>query len=617
MRISPVFAGVLGMSLTAGFVCLAVCMLRLLLKKAPKIFSYGLWAVVFFRFACPFAWDSPVSVIPQWDAWWGAVQEKEETALPFAAADSEGLSVGEDIRPGDMAAEGQNGETVLVNGTVAGDRGEENQPAKRKTEGLLSGTENGMYRVLYQIAYSPVLCGIWLCVMVLLVLCQMARGRRFQKGLGPVTALDREVCEAQGIGAPFVMGILRPRIYLPQGLCEERRDFILLHERTHIRRRDYLIKPLAFGIVCIHWFNPLAWVAWRLMCEDMEMSCDEAVLNRLHGRARREYAQALLAFAGTATGSYPSFGEPYAKKRIRNVLSYRRPAYRMVLVLTAVCLAASGCLATNPLEEIERENEEQREETPEENKESDGEEDRGEDAYRQAWEKYRDSYRIGSESPVITEDSVIWEADLTHDGTNERIVLDWGYFDTATWATFAVLDSEGKVIYTEEPAAAHMGWVNLYLCHREGRDYIFRYTPYGGQGYGSYSYELYRFNGSGEKVVEDSGEISFDMAYDPESPLEETKEALDISAMAEFAGRVNSYINDSFLIISTDQDTIGETLQGSGADLFKAGTPESPGRMPERYAILLKEEAPDEADRESLFESLRRWCESRDIPYRE
>lgn len=149
----------------------------------------------------------------------------------------------------------------------------------------------------------------------------------------------------------FVLGLIRPKIYLPQGLSESEKIYILKHERTHIKRRDHVIKPLAFLVLCIHWFNPLVWLSFILMSRDMEMSCDENVLKELGNEIKREYSTSLLSMAigrRLVSGSPLAFGESNVKKRIKNVLNYKRPSFLIIAVAATIVVAVGVGIMSNP-----------------------------------------------------------------------------------------------------------------------------------------------------------------------------------------------------------------------------------------------------------------------------
>lgn len=246
------------------------------------------------------------------------------------------------------------------------------------------------------------------------------------------------------------------------------------------------------------------------------------------------------------------------------------------------------------------------------------------DAYLEAMEMYWESYEVGNTSPVITEDSFSWPADLNHDGQqDEQVIFDWGYFETNSCGMLAVLDSEGKVLYSGDLGWAHVGWGSYYLCRRDGRDYLFKYNPWCGQGVADFTYELISFDAEGNPVTEDSGSLSAYMALGEWIREMDPDWVMDISAMAAFAETVNSYIEDSFLIASTDYDAIGEWPSGSGRDLFVAGTPEEPNRMLETYRMYndfysdTSIVSVEGAESMTLAEKLKTFCQLADVPYTE
>lgn len=191
-----------------------------------------------------------------------------------------------------------------------------------------------------------------LLVMVLRVVLKKAP-RAAHYGLWAIVAVRLEdgVWESEQAPSPFVLGFIRPRIYLPFGLDRGSRDYVLAHERTHIRHRDHWVKPLAFLLLAVYWFNPLLWAAYILLCRDMEYACDEAVLRDLEEPDKRAYSQALLNCAGprrAVTACPVAFGEICVKGRIRRALRYKKPAVWVTAAAVVVCAAAAVCLLTNP-----------------------------------------------------------------------------------------------------------------------------------------------------------------------------------------------------------------------------------------------------------------------------
>ena len=627
--INDLFEIIWQMSLTASFVCLAVCLLRLLLKRAPKIFSYALWALVFIRLICPVALNSPVSVIPsqrQWLEWSAAVAQDpgggESGELQSSAGEYAGSNTSESLwaeredvgTAADAVRPGQTGSQVTATGTgtiVNGDKSwHENADTRNDAAVEIplttdTGVEKGSSWDLAAV--------LWLAGMAVVLCWQAVRAGQWKRSLGQIHPIEDGVYTAAGAAAPFVMGLIHPAIYLPERMAQEDRGYVLLHERTHLRRKDYLIKMAAFGICCIHWFNPFAWLAFRLMCMDMEMSCDEAVLRHLNGHQKKAYATALLSFADrTVSGGSLAFGEPYAKKRIRNVLQYRRLAYRWMLVLTVGCLAMVGCLLTDPVDDGSLDSN-----GASETEESTEKETAEEDAYYAQVEAHWNSYHVGSTHPQITDKSVSWYADLNHDGQDERIVFDWGYMTPSTFAVFAVLDSEGTVLYVKDPAAVHAGAMTYYLCQVGGREYLLYYSPCISTDAGDYGFTLLELNAENEMAEVDQGYVFFILGDGEYLAKYHPEWYMDIPAMVAFAVAANGYLEHSTLLFSTDQDWLEEAIASSETGMFVMGSEENPYRQYENYKAYCYEERPTEMipTEQELRDMLVAACEEDQIPY--
>ena len=311
---TAVFREILSMSFTAGFCVLGVALVRLFLKKTPRVFSYALWAVVLFRLLCPFSFESVVSLIPSIQA----VQPTGRTGLPFEAATN--------IPAIDTPVNEYLGSHYYEGVTV---------PAG------------------FSVDFMTVLSIVWLAGCLVLLGMSLISLFRLKKRLRNAVLEEGRVYHAKGLETAFVLGIFRPKIYLPEGLSGKEREYILLHEQTHIRRGDHIVRILAFAALCLHWFNPLVWLAFFLSGRDMEMSCDEAVLKKLGNGVKKDYSASLLSLASGRKwlgGAPLAFGEGDTRSRIKNVLSYRKPAF-WVLIAAVVGVAASiFLLAANPLE---------------------------------------------------------------------------------------------------------------------------------------------------------------------------------------------------------------------------------------------------------------------------
>ena len=314
---------VFNMTLAAGVVILFVLAARLVLRRAPKVFSYVLWSVVLFRLLCPFSLPAGFSLLSL-------------TNAPTSEAASQATQV-QYLQP-DLVHQ----EFPQVQLPIPG-------VGEVITQALPRGEE--------QLAADPLeapmalLTMAWLGGIVLIAgysLCSLLRLRRHLVGAAP---LRDNIFLADHISSPFVLGLLRPRIYLPSSLSAGEQAYIILHEQHHIRRLDHLWKVLAFLALCIHWFNPLVWLAFFLSQKDMEMSCDEAVLQKLGPQIRSDYSSSLLSLSTgrRILGGTPlAFGEGDVRNRIRNLLSWRRPSKWAAALAALVCLCVVAACGTNP-----------------------------------------------------------------------------------------------------------------------------------------------------------------------------------------------------------------------------------------------------------------------------
>ena len=314
---------VVNMSLTAGVIILIVLAARLLLKRAPRAFSYALWAVVLFRLLCPVSFSSGLSFL-------GAVDAPAEFAL---SGQISAISyVGADFRLASPAS------AAAVDSEAAPepDTGAPGMPVSAPERE--PAADVNVPALLWAGAASAML----LRGAVLYLDLKMRLWR--------APKLSGNVYGAKGVDTAFVAGALRPKIYLPEGLDERERECVLAHELCHIRRGDHIIKPLAYIALCLHWFNPLVWLAWVLAMRDMESSCDEAAIKRLHGASRADYAQTLLNLATGRRGGFNAalaFGDD-TKRRIKEVARLK-PVKKWAGVLAAALAVTviAGC-AANP-----------------------------------------------------------------------------------------------------------------------------------------------------------------------------------------------------------------------------------------------------------------------------
>lgn len=308
--LSLLFSNVVRMSVTASVAIAVVLLARLLLKRAPKIISYVLWIVVLFRLLCPVSIPSAMSVfgtlpLPQNSAQ-SVTPQQPETVQPIAPQ---------------------------IELHTAGHPQTE-QPAQPQQKETV-----------------PIAAWIWLAGVIGMMGFSAASYVHLRKLLVGAVHLQDRVFAADHIQSPFVLGILRPRIYLPSDLDAAQQEYILLHEQCHIQRLDSFWKLLAFFALCIHWFNPLVWAAFMLAGRDMEMSCDEAVIRKLGPENRALYAETLLNLATgrrRIAGTPLAFGEGDPKGRIQNLAKWKRPTVWVVMTAVVVCAFLAVVLGTDP-----------------------------------------------------------------------------------------------------------------------------------------------------------------------------------------------------------------------------------------------------------------------------
>jgi len=309
---SELFLTVLNMSLTASYVILFVIIVRLLLKKAPKFISYVLWGVVAFRLIIPFSFESVFSLMPR---------NTNAVPIPHEIIYQQSPKINSGIEVVDS----------FVNNSLPA------PTIEASVNPLQIYVEIGAY--------------IWVFGIIALLVYSLVSVLLLKRQLKGAQLIEKNIFEANNLKTPFLLGLIRPKIYLPVGLNGEERSYILLHEQTHIHRKDHIIKTLAFLIVSIHWFNPLVWIAFILMSTDMELSCDERVLKVMNEDIKKPYANSLLSLATgrhILNGSPLAFGEGNVKGRIKNVLNYKKPRFWILFFSIIIVVTIGIGLVANP-----------------------------------------------------------------------------------------------------------------------------------------------------------------------------------------------------------------------------------------------------------------------------
>lgn len=309
------------MTATAAVAALGVMLLRLPLKKAPRWITCALWLVVFLRMVCPVSFSLPVSLMPQTVSN-GAVAER---VLPVSPVE---------VPPQITAAETPTAPAAQAT--------TETTPApvvQQETPTKSTGPQ-----------WPGIVFSVWAVGTAATVLWAAVSYGNLRRRISDAVLIEDNIYETDQIDTPFVCGLVKPRIYLPVGMNEADRRYVLLHEQAHIRRLDHLTKPLAYLILCVHWFNPILWLSYLLLCRDVEAACDQAVTHTFDQGDTAGYATALLHLGQNRTlpQAVPlAFGEENPKGRITGVLSYKKPAFWIVAVAVAACLAAAVLLLGN------------------------------------------------------------------------------------------------------------------------------------------------------------------------------------------------------------------------------------------------------------------------------
>lgn len=310
---SLLFTQIFNMSVSASYIVLAVLLLRLALKKAPKWLSLLLWAVVGIRLACPFTFESVWSLIPSL----GQIH-------PVVALDQHAPQYTE-----------YSGLNMLVT---------------RLNEDLLARPEYDRLMLLQRLI--PVFAVVWLAGILALTAYSIISCLKVRRNVLTAVRCQDNVYQSENVRSPFVFGLIKPKIYLPFQIGERSMTSVIAHEQAHIQRLDHLWKPLGFFLLTLHWFNPLIWLSYVLFCRDLELACDERVIRNLDRDARADYAAALLSSSVSKPkiAACPlAFGEVGVQKRIKSALSYRKPVLWVTAVALAVCLVAAVCFFTEPV----------------------------------------------------------------------------------------------------------------------------------------------------------------------------------------------------------------------------------------------------------------------------
>ena len=308
-----VFLKILNMSITASWLVLAVIALRFLLKKAPKAFLVLLWGLVGVRLILPFSFESVMSLIPS-----AETVPSDIVYSQVPEIDSGIGALNSAINP-------------IISETLAPNEISSMNPME---------------------VVTIVASAVWVIGIAAMLLYTLTSFLLFRRKVREAAPLRENIYLCDGIGTPFILGVVRPRIYLPSSVSQADAQHVIAHETAHIKRRDYLWKPLGFLFLTVYWFNPVLWIAYILLCRDIELACDEKVIRDKSLEIKKSYSEALVNCSvprKMITACPLAFGEGGVKGRIKSVLNYKKPAFWIIIVSIIACVAVAVCFLTNPI----------------------------------------------------------------------------------------------------------------------------------------------------------------------------------------------------------------------------------------------------------------------------
>ncbi len=310
---AAVFLKLLNLSISASWLVLAVLALRLISKRSPKWMNVLLWGIVALRLVLPFSIESALSLIPS-----------AETVSPAAVQFAPAPTI-------------TSGVSVIDNAV--------NSSLSEHFAAVPTASVNPLY------VWTEIAGWVWLIGLGAMLLYALVSYLRLRRRVSVSLPIQDHIYLCDAISSPFILGVVKPRIYLPSGLDEVQRQNVLSHERAHLARRDHWWKPLGFALLAVYWFNPVLWLAYTLLCRDIELACDERVIRTMDESAVKTYSTVLLACSmpRKAVITCPlAFGEVGVKERVQNALRYKKPAFWVVAASVAVCVVVAVCFLTNP-----------------------------------------------------------------------------------------------------------------------------------------------------------------------------------------------------------------------------------------------------------------------------
>lgn len=501
-----IFIKLLNMSITASWLILAILCVRLIFREIPKWINCLLWGLVAIRLICPFSIESALSLQPSAEPIRTSTMLEEEVVPYLPSIDSDLGIVENTVNP--MLAE-----------TFAYEESESVAPLQ---------------------VFAGVMGNIWFVGMILLLVFAFISMIRLYVLVRESVPYKERIYICDTIKSPFILGVIKPRIYLSSALSVNETEYIIAHEKAHLQRKDYLWKPLGYLLVCVYWFNPLCWIAYNMLCKDIELACDEKVIKDMDFDNKKEYSRVLLSCASQKHLVYVcplAFGEVGVKERVKSVLAYKKPALWISIIAVLLCIIIAICFLTNP-----ESKEEIGESLPTENEEGLSE-----------W---------------ITEEINTEKRDVTHDGVADYIVTSMTYdsaymdedaaladrvaqqimYDVICVKVYEGLDtsdtySEEQLLWSQEYSRVHVGNGQLSIVQKDGKDYLLTSSLWGGQGAAAWDYEVFSLNELGEKEAIGGRSIEFEIG-----------EESTASSCTEFKQSLEEYISDGILIVACDID---------------------------------------------------------------
>ena len=310
---AAIFLKLLNLSISASWLVLAVLVLRLVSKRSPKWMNVLLWGIVALRLMLPFSIESALSLIPS-----------AETVNPAVVQFDPAPTITSGVK--------------IIDNAV-------NPSLSEHFAAAPLASVNPLY------VWTEIAGWVWLIGLGAMLLYAFVSYLRLRRRVSVSLPIQDNIYLCDAISSPFILGVVKPRIYLPSGLDEVQRQNVLSHERAHLTRRDHWWKPLGFALLAVYWFNPMLWLAYALLCRDIELACDEQVIRTMDESAVKTYSTVLLACSmpRKAVITCPlAFGEVGVKERVKNALHYKKPAFWVVAASVAVCIVVAVCFLTNP-----------------------------------------------------------------------------------------------------------------------------------------------------------------------------------------------------------------------------------------------------------------------------